>query len=1055
MLCLLILLLVAFFGNAVVADQASTKTTGHKTMKLGKPGDFYDSQLRSTGPRLSPTFGGPNPQPPGTIVGDTKYDYQHNTTMGRQIAYAPAVVNAGNKPHVHFLWMRTPGLTTEIRHIWYNSYNIEDNIWVKGSGNGKGSEVSGNNGGYCSIDVDAFGAAVVAWHQGPGANLYQTWVATDGTAPGGTFNLISGPAPPNCQSIETGIVEDASTYIWPIVEYQQVGSDQIVHAVAAESPPEATPDNIQSLIYYRWVNQVLDDPTCGEFIDSSLTTCPVVRSDPDPARDNVAIVYLRPIYTEDDPNNPCGEFISFQQDVAYIESTNGGQTWGAVNNITDYSQGGTIPTDEIPYMAFGEVSALYDAAGNLHIIWDTPTHDEDDPCQPLIANKLWHYDKVTDQISLVYDATLPRGFCAQGTGANMGAVAKFNISECDGRLYVSFTRFGFDTDADGQNADDCSETGYAAGDYCLTGSTDGGITWGPDGSVPEYDTLTNRGNASPVKKGTIVNFTNTWLDGCLADECHNENWGTMAKYSTGVLHIFYEDDNDNGSFISEEGAETVNEMMYTTYDCFIPEAIFDYTYQPQTEEFIAISPTDSTGCSIPTTTTFDITVTNSGNVPISYTVSAPAAYLTPNPTGGTITAGINTQVTVEVTVGTIASEGMYMDTISISLTSSEGSEDFDVAVRTLVKCTYAEPENALLSTFCWSIGAWNHPRTGLGPGDELGNMYWTQQEISMMYDEGLVITYADDPSKTYFSLFDGSESNASMIALTPLVGPVTVGTYEYTEAEFGTYDGVIKGTARFFVPTHPESCFVWERYEICNATDTTIRIHVGEGIDWDIPDGEDGVNNRSGADGSRQMVYQFGPAGVAEETYFGGAGFICRTTPGATVLENDIWVHPNEGYVPEEIGNFLATLTDFTASDPDSIEDLSSFYAAAQDLVLDSGQCEVFCKVKASTLIGLGDSLAPGNGTLRDLIDKGAVWPCTPGDANGSGGVDIDDVVYLIGYIFSGGPPPTPFVCCGDANGSLGVDIDDVVYEIGYIFSGGDPPVCSCCPADDFNLGIL
>jgi len=67
------------------------------------------------------------------------------------------------------------------------------------------------------------------------------------------------------------------------------------------------------------------------------------------------------------------------------------------------------------------------------------------------------------------------------------------------------------------------------------------------------------------------------------------------------------------------------------------------------------------------------------------------------------------------------------------------------------------------------------------------------------------------------------------------------------------------------------------------------------------------------------------------------------------------------------------------------------------------------------------------------------------GDADGSGGVDIDDVVYLINYIFSGGPEPVPDVCVGDADGSGGVDIDDVVYLISYIFSGVPEPVDDCC----------
>jgi phosphoribosyl-AMP cyclohydrolase len=61
------------------------------------------------------------------------------------------------------------------------------------------------------------------------------------------------------------------------------------------------------------------------------------------------------------------------------------------------------------------------------------------------------------------------------------------------------------------------------------------------------------------------------------------------------------------------------------------------------------------------------------------------------------------------------------------------------------------------------------------------------------------------------------------------------------------------------------------------------------------------------------------------------------------------------------------------------------------------------------------------------------------GDTDGSGAVDIDDVVYLINYIFAGGPEPIPYES-GDADCSGAVDIDDVVYVITYIFSGGPAP---------------
>jgi hypothetical protein len=65
--------------------------------------------------------------------------------------------------------------------------------------------------------------------------------------------------------------------------------------------------------------------------------------------------------------------------------------------------------------------------------------------------------------------------------------------------------------------------------------------------------------------------------------------------------------------------------------------------------------------------------------------------------------------------------------------------------------------------------------------------------------------------------------------------------------------------------------------------------------------------------------------------------------------------------------------------------------------------------------------------------------PYIPGDANGDGSTDISDAVYLIGYIFAGGPAPNPLPA-GDANCDGAVDISDAVYMIQYIFVGGPPP---------------
>jgi hypothetical protein len=73
--------------------------------------------------------------------------------------------------------------------------------------------------------------------------------------------------------------------------------------------------------------------------------------------------------------------------------------------------------------------------------------------------------------------------------------------------------------------------------------------------------------------------------------------------------------------------------------------------------------------------------------------------------------------------------------------------------------------------------------------------------------------------------------------------------------------------------------------------------------------------------------------------------------------------------------------------------------------------------------------------------------PChwAVGDPNNDAIIDIADAVYLIKYIFAGGPLPIPnAIGSGDADCSGAVDIADAVYLIKYIFSGGAVPGATC-----------
>ncbi len=84
--------------------------------------------------------------------------------------------------------------------------------------------------------------------------------------------------------------------------------------------------------------------------------------------------------------------------------------------------------------------------------------------------------------------------------------------------------------------------------------------------------------------------------------------------------------------------------------------------------------------------------------------------------------------------------------------------------------------------------------------------------------------------------------------------------------------------------------------------------------------------------------------------------------------------------------------------------------------------------------------LSPGavNSPVEVTVDM-YVWMF--GDADCEGSINIDDIVYLVEYVFNNGPAPCPRSWVGDVNCSHGqVDVDDIVYLINYVFMGGPEP---------------
>jgi hypothetical protein len=105
--------------------------------------------------------------------------------------------------------------------------------------------------------------------------------------------------------------------------------------------------------------------------------------------------------------------------------------------------------------------------------------------------------------------------------------------------------------------------------------------------------------------------------------------------------------------------------------------------------------------------------------------------------------------------------------------------------------------------------------------------------------------------------------------------------------------------------------------------------------------------------------------------------------------------------------------------------------------------------LSSSPCIDSGDPDPAYNDPDGTRNDVGAFPYAQPGfscgESNGDGDINVGDAVFLINYIFRGGPAPEP-VCVGDANGDDEVNVGDAVFLINYIFKEGPAPVGDCCP---------
>ncbi|HVP36127.1 MAG TPA: dockerin type I repeat-containing protein [Terriglobales bacterium] len=120
--------------------------------------------------------------------------------------------------------------------------------------------------------------------------------------------------------------------------------------------------------------------------------------------------------------------------------------------------------------------------------------------------------------------------------------------------------------------------------------------------------------------------------------------------------------------------------------------------------------------------------------------------------------------------------------------------------------------------------------------------------------------------------------------------------------------------------------------------------------------------------------------------------------------------------------------------------------------------CRMFYKVSGPGILTFRTAVHPTAGPVAMFTSSRSVpvnWPDSGqvgsfnvvlrdiehGNVNCDGQINVTDVIYIISYLFKGGPSPRP-LDLGDANCDGKVTVTDVVYLINYLFKSGPPPPC-------------
>ncbi|MCX6641198.1 MAG: T9SS type A sorting domain-containing protein [bacterium] len=396
------------FSFLAVADNPAA-LTGAET---------YPVDIQTVNPKGPDLWGLDYVGSPETI-GNTWYDYQHNSSMSRMIAY-------GSDGTVHCCWMNGLQSGAAQRLIYYNRKD-PSGTWAYGTTGLQVNTVI--RAGYCTMDLDADDDPVIAYHGLNTGTVNTVYVYT-------STGEHACPAPP------VGVTEVA----WPHVAVDTRG---YIHVVGQSNP-------VGTLYYTRSIDGGLTWIDWQTVVTGNTSggVCQTVCSDL--ATGKVAIGYTKPLGTAVN-----------EEDVFYVESTDG-TTWNFTSpvNITNFAAGGHPMSSNS--RAYCSCNLLYDSAGRLHITYTTNPY----PLGTGYAGMIWHWSLLTGHRKVTGTFTANAWTAISnnpGVWKRAIDIAAFAQGTAANTLYVQWGQC--------TTPGDVSLAGIANWDVFVTYSTDGGVNW--------------------------------------------------------------------------------------------------------------------------------------------------------------------------------------------------------------------------------------------------------------------------------------------------------------------------------------------------------------------------------------------------------------------------------------------------------------------------------------------------------------------------------------------------------------------------------------------------